>query len=435
MTPPGTITRSGAMTPPRATTPPGATPGPGVQPGKTGASRWSPWAAAAAVVALFAAVVVVSEAVAHKSMQTGWFGIGFVGASLAVGFVIARHQPRNPIGWLLLAIPAFVGLFVLGQAVALASYRHHPMVAISSGLATEVFYYCFVLCAPLVLLFFPDGMLPSPRWRRVLRAYVVLGAAVVLVTLGWGASVMARGRWTFQATGSPAGGPPPAVALAVVVLLVACLGLGLSWVVRRIASYRRSTAAVRQQYKWLALGAVCLLVSLVVSFFTPGGHSTSAEVENVITDVFALPFPVSVGIAILRYRLYDIDRVVSRTLSYVLLTGALVGLYVGIVAFATRLLPFSSSIAVAASTLVAVAVFNPLRRRLQRLVDRRFNRSRYDAEATVAGFSERIRTAVAFGAVQDDLLSAVGRTLEPAYVSVWLRPAVPTEGALPVAEP
>jgi hypothetical protein len=388
-----------------------------------GASRWLPFAAAGLVVGFFVSIGVVNELVAHKSLGTGWFGIGYVSVTLAVGFVIARHLPRNPIGWLLLSIPGLIGLFILAQGVSLSTYRHHPLVAIASGVATQVFYYCFILSAPLVLLFFPDGRLPSPRWRRVLLAYGALGGGIVLATIGWGVSIAGQRSWHFQTTGQATGGAPPTVvAILVSAFLVGCLGLALAWVVRRIGSYRRSTGAVRQQYRWLAVGAVCLVIALVVTFFTQSGNSVGNEVKNLMTDVLALPFPVSVGIAILRYRLYDIERVVSRTLSYVLLTGTLAGVYVGVIAFATRLLPFSSSVAVAASTLVAVAIFNPLRRRLQRIVDRRFNRARYDAEATVASFSERIRTAVDFDVVEEDLLAAVNRTLEPAHVSVWLRP-------------
>ncbi|HVC14221.1 MAG TPA: hypothetical protein VND62_05110 [Acidimicrobiales bacterium] len=398
------------------------------------AGRWLALAATGLVVGLFVAVAITNEVVGHRSLSTGWFGIAFVGVAVGVGFVIARHLPRNPIGWLMLSIPGFVGLFLLGQGISVDTYRHHPLVAVASLVGTQVFYYCFVLSAPLVLLFFPDGGLPSARWRRVLRAYLVLGGGVVLVTVGWGVSIASRGSWHFQSTGNPtSAGPTSAVAVATTVLLAACLVLALSWVFRRIASYRKSTAAVRQQYRWLALGAVCLLVALVVSFFTTGGHSTTATVENLVTDVFALPFPISVGIAILKYRLYDIERVVSRTLSYVLLTGTLAGVYVGIIALATRLLPLSSSVAVAASTLVAVAIFNPLRRRLQHLVDRRFNRARYDAEATVSRFSDRIRAAVDFDVVERDLLAAVSRTLEPVHVALWLRPAAVDE-ASPAAE-
>jgi hypothetical protein len=128
-------------------------------------------------------------------------------------------------------------------------------------------------------------------------------------------------------------------------------------------------------------------------------------------------------VGILKYRLYDVDRLLSRTLSYAIVTGLLVGVYVGLVTLATRVLPFSSPLGVAASTLAAVALFNPLRRRVQRLVDRRFNRARYDAEATIEAFSLRVRDDVDLEAVSAEFVRAVERSVEPAHVSLWLRQA------------
>ncbi len=133
-----------------------------------------------------------------------------------------------------------------------------------------------------------------------------------------------------------------------------------------------------------------------------------------------LALPVSMGVAILRYRLYDIDRLLSRTLGYALVTGLLVGVYAGLVLLATQVLNFSSTWAVAGSTLAAAALFNPVRRRVQRVVDRRFNRARYDADAAVAAFAGRLKDAVDLGTVQAELVAAVGAALEPGHVSVWL---------------
>ena len=135
-----------------------------------------------------------------------------------------------------------------------------------------------------------------------------------------------------------------------------------------------------------------------------------------------LGLPIGIGIGILRYRLYDIDRLISRTLSYALLTGLLVGVFIGLVLLTTRVLPFSSPVGVAASTLLAAALFSPLRNRLQRLVDRRFNRAHYDAEATVAAFGSRLRDAVDPETVLSELATAAGGSLQPAHVTVWVRP-------------
>jgi hypothetical protein len=134
-----------------------------------------------------------------------------------------------------------------------------------------------------------------------------------------------------------------------------------------------------------------------------------------------IALPISIGIGILRYRLYDIDRLISRTLSYALLTGLLVGVFAGLVLLTTRVLPFSSPVGVAASTLAAAGLFSPLRNRLQHVVDRRFNRARYDAEATVAAFGLRLRDAVDVDAVLDELAAAAAGSLEPTHVTVWIR--------------
>jgi len=148
--------------------------------------------------------------------------------------------------------------------------------------------------------------------------------------------------------------------------------------------------------------------------------SAVVQVAESVALVALNAFPLSIGVAILKYRLYEIDRVISRTLAYVIVTGLLAGCYVGVVALGTDVLPFRGSVAVAISTLVVAALFNPVRRRVQRAVDRRFNRARYNAEMTVAAFAARLQDAVDPAAVQADLLGAVQRSLEPAHASVWL---------------
>ena len=135
-----------------------------------------------------------------------------------------------------------------------------------------------------------------------------------------------------------------------------------------------------------------------------------------------LALPVSIGVAVLRYRLFDIDRIVSRTLAYAIVTGLLVGVYAGLVLLTTEVFGFHTPVAVAASTLAAAALFSPVRRRVQRLVDRRFNRARYDAETTVAAFADRLKDAVNLDAARDDLAQTVHEALEPAHLSVWVSP-------------
>jgi len=168
-------------------------------------------------------------------------------------------------------------------------------------------------------------------------------------------------------------------------------------------------------------GAGCCIISLPLLFAS--GNSSSA-IDTVLSGVALLglaALPICIGVGILKFRLYEIDRLISRTLSYAIVTGVVIGMYIGIITLVTRVLGFSSPIAVAASTLAAVALFNPLRHRVQRIVDRRFNRARYDAEATVATFTARLRDAVDLETVRTELLEVVNRAVEPAHVSLWIR--------------
>jgi len=189
---------------------------------------------------------------------------------------------------------------------------------------------------------------------------------------------------------------------------------------RQVLSWRRASGERRQQLKWLMGGSVIAVAGLALIVFGPPKDELSGRVLRDLAFVCLAALPVSIGVGILKYHLYDIDRVISRTLAYAIVTGLLIGVYTGVVLLATRVLPLSSPVAVAASTLVAAALFNPLRRRVQRAVDHRFNRARYDADATVAAFAARLKDAVDLDSVRDDLAGAVHQALEPAHVSVWI---------------
>ena len=187
--------------------------------------------------------------------------------------------------------------------------------------------------------------------------------------------------------------------------------------------YRSAPGEERAQLKWLIWGAIVFTLSgtvITLAGTLDPNPSAVVQVAEAVALVALNAFPLSVGVAILKCRLYEIDRVISRTLAYVIVTGLLVGCYIGVVALGTDVLPFRGSVAVAASTLVVAALFNPVRRRVQHAVDHRFNRARYDAEMTVAAFAARLQDAVDPAAVQADLLGAVQRLLEPAHASVWL---------------
>ena len=206
-------------------------------------------------------------------------------------------------------------------------------------------------------------------------------------------------------------------------LLVLFLVIGLVWVGRAMVSYRKAVGERRQQLKWLMSGGAIAIIGFVLALVFSSSHNEFLRLLSLgFIGVTALP--VSIGVGILKYRLYEIDRVISRTLSYAIVTGLLIGVYIGLVTLSTRALPLSSPIGVAASTLAAVALFTPLRRRVQLVVDRRFNRSRYDAEITVAAFSASLRDAVDLNRIERELVGVVQRAIEPSHVSVWLRPGV-----------
>ena len=278
---------------------------------------------------------------------------------------------------------------------------------------------------PLAIFLFPDGVLPSPRWRLVLWAYLAVTgfllaseyAAVVKLMVASDVRIDASGG--LAALDNPSGGTAwlsPVQAVIFPILVV----FWLSFVARPLLSWRYASIERRQQLKWLLTGCVITLASGVISLasgLVPAGFQGAV---NFTSDLGFVALPVCVGIAILRYRLYDIDRIISRTLAYAIVTGLLVGVYAGLVLLTTQVFRIHTPVAVAASTLAAAALFNPVRRRVQKRVDRRFNRARYDADQTVAAFAARLKDAVDLDSVRDDLANIVHQALEPAHVSLWI---------------
>ena len=348
----------------------------------------------------------------------------------AVGFVVARRQPGNPLGWMFLALAALSALGPAAGAYAVLSYRlgHHLPLGVAAVFLA--LYWCpGIVAFPLVILLFPDGRLPSPRWRPVLWGYLAVGAcwpvSVYAVAIGAVATgdlhILPGGD--LQAVDRPAGSSAWLGSVEAVILPV----LAVFWVVfvaRQVMSWLRADGERRQQLKWLMSGAaVCMAAVAVIAVGGTLDTSASPAVQAVFNGaaIGAAALPVSVGVAILKYRLYDIDRIISRTLAYAIVTGLLVGVYAGLVLLTTQVFGVHhSSVAVAASTLAAAALFNPVRRRVQKAVDRRFNRARYNADQTVAAFGARLKDAVDLDAVRDDLASVVHQALEPAHVSMWI---------------
>jgi hypothetical protein len=249
---------------------------------------------------------------------------------------------------------------------------------------------------------------------------LALCALITAILLVGGAWQMSGTRIVVQRNGQNVNNSFPPGALGWV-LVIGFLAVPVFWVLfvaRQVLSWRRATGERRAQQKWLMAGSVATVIGLAGGFLL----QSLTVLDGICVAVGIFSLPVCISFAILKYHLYDIDRIISRTLAYALVTGLLVGVYAGLVLLATQALPVSLStpVAVACATLVAAALFNPLRRRVQRAVDRRFNRARYDADRTLAAFAARLSGTTDLDAVQTDLASVVQQALEPAHVSVWM---------------
>ena len=342
----------------------------------------------------------------------------WLGVTLAVGWLIASRLPRHPIGWLLLGIS---GLFLFAVPVGTAG---NALAETQPGLAAWLLWYgrdddlswiwlpALGLMFIHVLLRFPDGRLPSPRWRWFSRLTIgLLAAGVALIATAAGDVApglrnpteipwVQEREWLFAFVGIP---------------LIASLPISVASLVVR---YRRAGALERTQIRWFAWAAGLATGLYLLSLL---GADDAWQSWTFLAYTLV---PASIGIAILRYRLFAIDRIISRTLAYALVTASVIGTYALVVTSISRLLPVSSALAVATATLAAAAVFRPVLRRVQGVVDRRFNRERYDAERVVEAFGARLRGATDPDAAAADLVAAVGRALQPGAVGLWVRGGV-----------
>ena len=340
-----------------------------------------------------------------------------------VGAVLASRRPAHPVGWLLLAM----GLSLSASAV-LSSYRWQGLVgrpgslpgaAYVAGLGNGI-NIAFLACTCFVLLLTPTGTLPSPRWRWWARA--AAGAAVVFVLESVVNPLPLYPE--YPDVGSPIGvralGEPPLDLIAPVsgVVVLAALLAG-AWSL--VGRFRRARGAERQQLRWLAWGAVLAAMALLVAITELALDGDTAVFQAAVGVCLAV-LPLATGAAILRYRLYDLDRIISRTLAYGLLTLVLGGGYAVVALGLGQLLGQDSSLVVAAATLCVAALFQPLRRRVQAVVDRRFNRRRYDATRVIDEFGARLREQVDLDALGGELLALVDQTMQPTRASLWLRP-------------
>jgi hypothetical protein len=345
----------------------------------------------------------------------------------AVGMVVTRRQRENPLGWLFLVIGVCLFLSTAGGDYAVLAYRlGHRLPFGPVALVLDGIWGPSLVLFTVAILLFPDGRLPSRFWRGALRVYGVWFAAMLAATGAAIAGALAAhpvrvdDNGGLAAVDQPAGWFNAVQGLLVLVLLV----LSLAFIARQALSWRRAAGERRQQLKWLASGATVSIICLFLAASSGSGSAANGPTLRGVLSSLAwmgvAALPVSIGVAILKYRLYEIDRIISRTLAYAIVTGLLVGVYAGLVLLATQVFRFHSTVAVAASTLAAAALFNPLRHRVQQAVDRRFNRARYDADRTVIQFADGLKDTVDLDSVRDDLAAVAYQALAPAHVSVWI---------------
>ena len=392
-------------------------------------------------VALFAFSVAFGVLSPDAKQSGSWSGGGlWIAGALVVtivtypaaGWLIAARRPANPIGWLLLAIGASWGAAATSTYSDYTLKLHHdlPGGALVAVIGSACWLPAIGITGTFLLLLFPDGHLPGHRWRYV--AWVSAGAMVVaLLYLIFRPGSLADAGYPGVRNPLGVDAVRPLLAagwLAILVGVAMMVASAASLVVR----YRRAQGPERQQIKWLAAAAagVAAVYAVVVplgAYVDPTSQHTPAwlsAAQSVSLLSFGL-MPVAIVIAVLRYRLYEIDVIIRRTLVYAALVAVLAALYLGGVTLVGGLLRTvtggSGAIGVTISTLAVAAAFQPLRARIQRAVDHRFYRSRYDAALTLDRFSGRLRERVDIDAVSGEVVDVVRHTLQPAHVSLWLR--------------
>jgi hypothetical protein len=383
---------------------------------------WSLWLASfgccagGLVVTLAVTRPLTAGVLAEGAIYALVFPLGYA----TIGLVLGLRRPENPIGWLYAASGLVWAVNVPLRPWAdwlVQTGRPLPLPArLEAAFGEFGWAPAIALGITLPFLLLPDGRLRSRRWRVVVVASLA-GSTAALV-----GGALTPAPLTEVPIDNPLGLAGTAGSVATVVgtagsvMHSVCLPLALICVVLR---FRASRGVERQQLRWVAAGAAGAVVGLLAGTVSPQQTVISGVLYSAVLCV-----PVAVAVAVLRYRLWDLDRLISRTVTYTLVTGLLVLPYLLILPAATRLAGGSGNLAVAAVTLAAAALFSPLRRRVQDLVDRRFNRRRYDAARTVESFAARLREQIDLTALQAELLGVVEQTVQPTQASLWLRPPV-----------
>jgi len=352
-----------------------------------------------------------------------------------VGALIASKRPHNPIGWICLA----VGLLFMGLGISeyysvygVARPGSVPFPVAVGTLSNWLWVPAVGLLGIYLLLLFPDGRLPSRRWRPLAW---FSGVVLVLLSVGFGLSpgqVASLGGEIRNPFGIEALPWLLNAVFVVLPLLPLCmLASALSLVLR----YRRAGGEVRQQIKWIAFAASFMVLAYLSSSFSQ--YIGDPELLFTVVDLSFAGVPVAIGFAVLRYRLYDIDVVINRALVYGSLTAMLLALYFGGVTTTQATLRLLTGqeeqpqLAVVVSTIVIASLFNPLRRRIQSFIDRRFYRRKYDARKTLEEFSAKLREETDLDALSAELVGVVGDTMQPELVSLWLRSDISSKGGQP----
>jgi hypothetical protein len=389
-------------------------------------STWVAWSLLAVWTAVVAVLVVLAavNGTFRPDAFTDSVPLLLAFASfVVVGALIVRHRPGNAVGWMFAAIALLAVLGALAEEYAIfASARHLPGPVLAAWFASWAWYPTLALTLVFTPLLFPTGRLLSPRWRLVAWPAAAVMAAITGLAALQQTIELAPGRMVANPFGLAGVENPEDSRLGAV--LFPLLGpLVLAAFASLVVRFRRSRGDERQQLKWITFAAALLPLTFA-------GDLLPDTAGNLLFAVVVSFLPVAAGVAILRYRLYEIDRLINRTLVYGLLSALLAGIYAALVLVGGELsggvADDPPSWAVAGATLAVAALFQPARRRIQQVVDRRFDRRRYDAARTVDAFSGRLREELDLDALAAELLAVVERTVQPTAASLWLRPPART---------
>ncbi len=412
-------------------------------------AAWLAWSLAALSVAIFVAAGALYVLAQSARSPGSWFTVSTVSETLSfvsflafplVGALVASRRPQNSIGWILLADGLLWMILAVTDAYGIYGVARPGSVPYPVAIGTIGDQWLWMptigLLGIYLLLLFPDGRLPSRRWRPLAW---LSGVVIVLFSVAEG---LAPGPLENQGgVRNPFGIEAlpwlPVAGYVVLPLLPLCI---LASAVSLVLRFRRAGGEVRQQIKWIAFvasfaGLVYLIAMVSQLFLIPEVLGSGDRLPpppiwlELLTSVAVLGFggiPLAIGFAVLQYRLYEIDVIINRAIVYGTLTGMLVAIYVGGIVVLQRIFVSlageESSLAVVASTLLIAALFNPLRRRVQVLVDRRFYRRKYDAATTLAAFNSRLREKTDIDTLREEMVGIVKETMQPAHASLWLRP-------------